>query len=115
MKAKQKAQATNAKVGQHAQGSNVWSSILGETVTGGGDQEADWSEVDRELLVWLVQTVSKHQGAVLLGTSKDSTQYHIKIYGGTEQKNFWFAGHEGGLALLHEWISAFCQGLEALE
>lgn len=115
MKAKEKARATNAKIHEHGQGRSVWSSVLGESVTATSAEKADWTEVDRELLVWLVQTVSKHEGAVLLGTSRDGTQFHVKIYGGDQQKNFWFAGHEGGLALLHEWISVFCQGLEAVD
>lgn len=113
--AKKRAQQTNAKVSQHGEGGSVWSSILGESVTSKGGQDADWTEVDRELLVWLVQAVSRAKGAVLFGTSRDGTQYHVKLYGGGKEKNFWFAGHEGGVALLHEWISDFCSALEAID
>lgn len=103
------------KVKQAAGGkSSVWSEILGKGTGVGGDMNADWSEVDSALMMWLVTLASRNEAAILFGVSRDGKQYHIKIYAGSGSENYWFAGNEDGVALMVEWATDTIRRLEAV-
>lgn len=86
-------------------------SLVGDGSMSRSDMVAQWGEVDRDKLIWLVDSVARSDGAVLLGLSKDATQFHVKIYAGKGSKNYWFNGDPDGVLNLEEWIDAFAGAL----
>lgn len=73
--------------------------------------QANWGDVDGQTISMFVALVAANSGAILLGVSRDGTQFHVKIYAGNGSKNYWFAGTPDGIQDMYDWISAFSDAL----
>lgn len=108
MKKSEKARLTGVKANVKA---DRLAALIGSGKTSKADNHADWARVDGTTLGSFVALLAANGGAILLGTSRDGTQYHVKIYVSNNQENFWFAGNDDGLQDLYDWIGALSDAL----
>lgn len=109
MDKKQKANLTNAKVENKTL---ILMGLLGNDPGKSGQYDANWSEVDPSLVIWLISCVCAADGAVMFGKSRRGDQYHVRVLAGEKAQNFWFAGNYEGRQLFEEWCRAFCAAIE---
>lgn len=111
MKSKQKSQLLSTKSSGEPARVALLKSLLGGENAAAAGLYADWGACDWDVVGWFVQVMALNNAAVLLGASRDRTQYHIKVYIGNEAPNKWFAGDDQGRELMAAWMRATCEAM----
>lgn len=73
--------------------------------------DADWNQVQPDVLLRIVWAVDHFGGAVTFSTTKKNTAYCIKVYLGAPQNPVYFDGDEEGRAALAEWADLLVQAV----
>jgi len=72
--------------------------------TGKAGLDADWNQVDPEVLVHLLWAVCYFGGSVTLGATRNGKAYSVKVYIGEPFSARYFDGDEEGRTLMREWV-----------
>lgn len=107
----------SASSGKTTEGS-VASRLASKWSTGEKDANGpvwDWSEMSPQLMMYLVEKVSEHAGAVMLGVDRQRFGGTVSIYvQGERVFHKWYNARADGYALLAGEIEAFLEDLAAL-
>jgi hypothetical protein len=68
--------------------------------------DADWLELDAQVLLRLVWAVDFFGGAVTLSTTKNGAAYVVKVFMGAPFDPMYFDGDEEGRASMAAWVES---------